>query len=96
MTVELCQSCGQLLRSRLFGVVLPPVKAAIVDLVWHAGEVGITRGELMQQLYADRPMPGVHAVKVHICQINKALAGTGYTIVSEHRRWFLRRVEVAA
>jgi hypothetical protein len=96
MSVELCQACGQLIRPRVLGVALPPVKTAIVDLVWRAGAFGITRSELMGALYANRPVPGVHTVKVHICQINKLLAGTGYAIVSEHRRWRMRGVEAAA
>ena len=90
-TVEICPACKQPMRHQRCGVFLSPLKTSMFDLVQRAGEAGISKDELMQELYRDGPMPGSGAIKVHLCQINKVLAGTNRRIVSEGRRWFLRK-----
>jgi hypothetical protein len=95
VAMSLCMSCGRPLPERRCGVVLPPFKAAIFDAVARAGGAGISTDELVRAVYVGRSQPGRHAIKVHVFQMNARLAGSGSAIVSEGRRWYLRRVEAA-
>jgi hypothetical protein len=87
----LCPSCGQPIRNRRHGITLPPLKAAMFDLIKREGDLGISTEELMRELYVDRRMPSKTTMKVHIWQINELLVETDYSIVSDRRRWFLRK-----
>jgi hypothetical protein len=93
--MSLCMSCGRPLPERRCGVVLPPVKVAIFDAVARAGAAGIATDEIAAKLYAvTTPLAIARAkaaIKVHVCQLNVRLAGTGTVIVSEGRRRYLRR-----
>jgi hypothetical protein len=73
------------------GVRLPPLKAAIVDKIRGAGELGIASEEIVADLYADRRAVGPHTIKAHVNQINDLLVSTDWHIRSDRRRWFLCR-----
>jgi hypothetical protein len=96
---SLCMSCGRPLPERRCGVVLPPIKAALFDAVARAGDAGIGDDKIIAELYVvTTPLAVARAkaaIKVHVCQINARLAGTGYVIVCQGRRRYLRRVEAA-
>jgi hypothetical protein len=93
--MSLCMSCGRPLPERRYGVVLPPVKAVIFDAVARAGDAGISDDKISAELYVvTTPLALARAkaaIKAHVCQINARLAGTGYAIVCEGRRRYLRR-----
>jgi hypothetical protein len=94
----ICEACGRpipqprLPGSRRFGVLLTTIKCDVVDIVAAAGAAGITTPELVRALYRDRP-PASRTIKVHVWWINMALRETGWRIVNERRRWFLRQGE---
>jgi DNA-binding winged helix-turn-helix (wHTH) protein len=94
MTV--CPHCHQQIAHERLGVRLTPLKAAIVDAMKRAGDVGISSEELMRNLYWDRTPVSVRTIKAHIFQINDALEQTDWVIASDRRRWFLRRRRRAA
>jgi hypothetical protein len=83
------------MRHQRCGIRLPPMKAQIFDLIHHARDEGISTVELMRELYADRKAPSRFTIKAHVWQINEVLAETRYAIVSDRRRWFLRRKAAA-
>jgi hypothetical protein len=87
-----CPHCGQPIAHERLGVVLTPLKAAIVDRIKWAGDLGRSSESLVRELYLDRFTVSRTTLKAHVWQINELLAGTDYCIVSERRRWFLRRV----
>jgi hypothetical protein len=89
--MELCQACGQPIRFLRCGIRLPSLKASIFDLVKRAGDQGITSAEIVRELYVDRKPPSKLTIKAHVWQINGVLAETDYSIVSDQRRWFLRK-----
>jgi hypothetical protein len=87
-----CPHCHQPIAHERLGVVLTPLKAAIVDRIKWAGDLGRSSEGLLRELYDDRKPVGRSTLKAHVRQINELLAGTDYCIVSERRRWFLRKV----
>jgi hypothetical protein len=74
-----------------FGVRLPQLKAAIVDRIKTAGDIGITSEEIIADLYRDRRLVSPTTIKAHVDQINDLLSDTDWRIASDHRRWFLLR-----
>jgi hypothetical protein len=93
MGAAVCPACGQPLRERRFGVVLTPFKASLLDLIRRAGDLGISSDGLRYELYRDHlKPPSKFTIKAHVWQLNELLAGTDYCIVSDRRRWFVRRV----
>lgn len=91
--MSLCMNCGQPLPERRCGVVLPPVKAAIFDAVARAGDAGMRTDELMRAVYGGSMRPGRSVIKVHVWHINARMLASGYAIVSEGRRWYLRKTQ---
>jgi hypothetical protein len=86
-----CPHCHQPIAHERLGVVLTPLKAAIVDAIKRAGELGISSESLMRDLYLDRKPASKFTIKAHVWQINELLAATDWVIESDRRRWFLRR-----
>jgi hypothetical protein len=86
-----CPHCGQPIAHERLGVVLTPLKAAIVDAIKRTGDLGISSEGLVRELYFDRKPVSVTTLKSHVWQINELLAGTDWVIESDRRRWFLRR-----
>jgi hypothetical protein len=89
MTV--CPHCHQQIAHERLGVRLTPLKAAIVDRIKRAGDVGISSEGLVHDLYFDRKPVSMTTLKAHVFQINELLAATDWVIASDRRRWFLRR-----
>ena len=73
------------------GVRLTPLKAAIVDRIKWAGDLGRSSESLVRELYLDRFTVSRTTLKAHVWQINELLAGTDWVIESDRRRWCLRR-----
>jgi hypothetical protein len=71
MTV-VCPFCHQTIGTIRLGVRLTPLKAAIVDKIKAAGDIGIASEELMYALW-DRDAVCVDTVKAHVWQINSLL-----------------------
>jgi hypothetical protein len=86
-----CPHCGQPIAHERLGVVLTPLKAAIVDRIKWAGGLGRSSESLIRELYFDRKPVSTTTLKAHIWQINDLLAATDWVIESDRRRWFLRR-----
>lgn len=76
-----CPHCGKIMRVFLFGAMLTPKKAAILDLI--AKRPGIRAETITDVLFGGET--SVRNVRVHICQINDALAHTDYVIQSRYR-----------
>jgi hypothetical protein len=74
-----------------FGVRLPQLKAAIVDRIKSAGDIGVASDEIIADLYRDRRPVHAATIKVHVNQINDLLLSTDWRIASDHRRWVLSR-----
>lgn len=89
--MAVCQHCGQQIANERLGVTLTPLKAAIVDRIKRAGDIGVSSEGLVQDLYWDRKPIGKITIKSHVWQINELLAATDWVIASDRRRWFLRR-----
>jgi hypothetical protein len=85
-----CPHCHQTITAMRLGVRLTPRKAAIVDAIKAAGDIGISSEELKYVLW-DRDTVCVDTVKAHIWQINEVLEETDWIIRSDSRRWFLSR-----
>jgi hypothetical protein len=73
------------------GVRLPPLKAAILDAVRAAGDLGANAETIMARVYERRRWPQRNAIKAHIWQINELLESTEYNIVCEQWHWRLER-----
>jgi hypothetical protein len=86
-----CPECHQRIATERLGVRLPPLKAAIVDKIRAAGDLGITSAEIVADLYSDRRLVSITTIKAHISQINDQLVVTDWHIRSDRRRWFLCR-----
>jgi hypothetical protein len=82
-----CPHCNQPLPEIRAGVRLPPLKARLYDLIARAGPDGITSDDLFFALYDGTRMRTV--VKVHVNQINHAMAGTGVRISGAGGRYRL-------
>jgi hypothetical protein len=78
--------------SRL-GIALPPIKAAIVDRIRAAGDLGVSTAELLADVYDCRRRVKPTTVKAHVWQINDQLCGTDWRIISDRRRWYLVEVQ---
>jgi hypothetical protein len=76
-------------------VRLTPLKAAIVDKIKAAGDLGISSGEIIAGLYCDRAAVEPTTIKAHIAQVNSLLEETDWRIRSDRRRWFLYRERVS-
>jgi hypothetical protein len=86
-----CPHCGQPMAHERLGVSLTPLKAAIVDRIKWAGDIGRSSESLVRELYLDRFTVSRTTLKAHVWQINELLAATDWIIESDRRRWFLRR-----
>jgi hypothetical protein len=87
-----CPHCHQVIGTFRFGVRLPVLKAAILDKIRAAGDLGISSEELARsELYLDRRQVHLAAIKSHVNQINDLLTSTDWYIASDRRRWFLSR-----
>jgi len=87
-----CPHCHQTIGTMRFGVRLPQLKAAIVDRIKAAGDIGVTSAEIIaDDLYRDRRSVRPTTIKAHVDQINDLLINTNWRIASDHRRWFLAR-----
>jgi hypothetical protein len=86
-----CPFCHQTIGTLRFGVRLPQLKAAIVDRIKAAGDIGVSSDEIIADLYRDRRSIRTTTIKAHVDQINNLLINTTWRIASDHRRWFLSR-----
>jgi hypothetical protein len=86
-----CPFCHQTIGTLRFGVRLPKLKAAIVDRIKVAGDIGVSSAEIVADLYADRRSVQPTTIKAHVEQINDLLLATDWRIANDHRRWFLAR-----
>jgi hypothetical protein len=86
-----CSHCGQLMREQRAGIFLSPLKAAILDRIKAAGELGVSTDEIIADCYAGRRPVEVHTIKAHVWQINSLLASTEWAIRSDRRLWRLVR-----
>jgi hypothetical protein len=84
-----CPHCHQPTGNLRLGVRLTPLKTAIVDRIKTAGDIGVTTGEIVSDLYRDRSAVNPTTIKAHVNQINDLLAETTWRIRSDRRRWFL-------
>jgi hypothetical protein len=83
-----CPHCGQPLASMRLGVRLPAVvKSVLFDAVKAAGDIGISRDELLDQVYADRKRPTPATIKAHVQQINDLLLETDFQIRADRGRF---------
>jgi hypothetical protein len=89
MKARYCPECHQLVATERFGVRLPPLKAAIVDKIKAAGDLGVPSSEIITDLYSDRRPVSATTIKAHVSQINDQLVSTNWHIRSDRRRWFL-------
>jgi hypothetical protein len=73
MNSKTCQTCGQALPQIRFGVLLPPLKARIFDMVKRGGVGGV------ESLFL-RETFGGNTLKTHIHQINELIDESGFRI----------------
>jgi hypothetical protein len=72
-------------------VRLTPLKAAIVDHIKAAGDIGVSTTEIIGEVYRGRPPINPTTIKAHVNQINDLLIVGDWRIRSDRRRWFLHR-----
>jgi len=90
--VSTCPYCHQALAVERLGVRLPVLKAAIVDRIRAAGDLGVTTIEILSSdVYDGRRRVTSATIKAHVNQINDLLCATDWVITSDRRRWFLTR-----
>jgi hypothetical protein len=87
--VSICPHCHQPIREIRLGVQLTPLKAAIVDRIKAAGDIGISTAEIISAVYRDRSPIKPTTIKVHIGQVNDLLVETDWRVRNDRRRWFL-------
>lgn len=88
--IRMCEMCGQPLRAQRGGVFLTSIKAALWDAIVTSGDYGISVAELQRlDVWHDRPRVKAVTVRMHIIQLNDALANTPWRIVSLDRRYVL-------
>lgn len=86
-STSICSKCHQPINHERLGVRLSPLKARIIDLIKAAGDIGISTGELLRELYHPSAQPkSVNTVRMHICQINDVLVETDWVIVADPAR----------
>ena len=77
--IAICHHCGQPLPPRKRGgVYLPPLKVKIYDAIRRSP--GISTERLAHKVYGEASLPTLRLVRVHVCQINDLLAGSGIAI----------------
>jgi hypothetical protein len=89
-----CPTCGRQMPEKRLGVQLTQLKARIFDAVKRASTTGITSEDLFAIVFADRDDITINTLKAHVQQINEAIEGTGFRIVSRDRRWVLTKVQL--
>ena len=75
-----CPQCHQNIQVERFGVPMPPLKAAIIDRIRAAGDLGVTSTEVIADLYRDRAQVQPTTIKAHVSQINDLLAASDWLI----------------
>jgi hypothetical protein len=85
-----CPTCHQRIAHERFGIRLPQLKAAIIDMIAAAGDLGITSEEIAGELYSGG-RANANTIKAHVFQINDLLVETDWCVRSDRRRWFLCR-----
>ena len=89
-----CPHCNREIDSARFGVFMSPLKAALVDHIAAAGQLGISSQSLLySDAYSGRRKPTAATIRIHVWQINSLLAATDYHIGSDRRRWYLRHAK---
>jgi hypothetical protein len=87
-----CPQCHQPIGTMRLGIRLTPLKAAILDRIKAAGDLGLSSEELLDLW--DTPI-AKETIKAHVWQINLLLEETIYRIVCDGRgsyaRWILQR-----
>jgi hypothetical protein len=68
------------------GVRMPPLKARILDVIKASGDIGASRDELLDDVYADRRRTAPVTIKAHINQLNDLLEETPFVIRADGRR----------
>jgi hypothetical protein len=86
-----CPLCHQPINDVRLGVQMTPLKAAIVDRIKTAGDIGVSTMEIVNDIYCKRSPIKPVTVKAHVNQINDLLAATDWRICSDRRRWFLQK-----
>jgi hypothetical protein len=82
-----CPHCKQPMSVDRLGVRLPPIKAAILDVIRGAGDAGATTPSIVATVYRDRPAPKYTSIKSHVFQINEVLEETDFIIKSDRHYW---------
>ena len=87
-----CPHCHQIIGTLRFRVRLPQLKAALVNQIKVAVDLGVSTAELINSdLYRDRRAIRPTTIKAHVLQINDLLSNSGWRIASDHGRWLLVR-----
>jgi hypothetical protein len=87
-----CPYCRQIMGAMRFGVLLPSFKAALLDRIRAAGDIGVSSEQLISsELYRDRRAVQVTTIKAHVNQLNDLLSSTDWCVASDRRRWFPSR-----
>lgn len=91
--IRVCEACGQPLRTQRGGIFMSPLKAAIWDLIAASGDVGASVGDIMRLpvWHRRKPVKPV-TIRMHVLQLNDALADTAFRIVSIDRRYVIARI----
>jgi len=84
---DTCACCGKPVR---LGVALSPLKARLFDVIERAGPDGITGDDLFAIVFSERHARRKTMV-VHVVQINRLIARTGYRIDGRGGAFRLRR-----
>jgi hypothetical protein len=78
-----CHACHQRIATQRLGVRLPPLKAAILDKIKAAGDLGITSAEIIADLYPDRRPVSATTIKAHVFQIGDCPAGCAGVVAAD-------------
>jgi DNA-binding winged helix-turn-helix (wHTH) protein len=96
MRMMTCPHCRQRLSGVRFGVQLGPIQLRIIDAITRAAPDGISRTDLVDLIYGDRPVVR-QTISVHIRQINIALgARDEFQIISTRGHHARYRIEQTA
>jgi hypothetical protein len=81
-----CPVCHQPINEIRLGAQMTPLKAAIVDRIKAAGDLGVTTTEIIGEVYRDRSPIDPTTIKAHMSQINDLLSlpiGSSAAIVGD-------------
>src|SRR5690349_17564092 len=81
-----CPTCGHPVLPRDPLAILQPTQRAVFDVIYAAGQLGITADAIRERVWRDADTaPGSNIVAIHVTAINKRIVLLDMRVVGESR-----------